>query len=78
MYKCMYGRIFLTSHLRKTVLFIITIHAVEIIYIFLVYVTNWGKQRFIYHAVNEQNSLDVNIRENKLLLFFKTYIKNFL
>ena len=36
---------------------------------------NWGKQRFVYHAIKEFNDLEPSIREVKLSLIFKTSLK---
>ena len=43
----MHGRIYFDFSFKKTVLFIITIHVVEIIYIFLMYVQT-GENKGLY------------------------------
>ena len=36
--------------------------------------TNWGKQRFVYHAVNEWDNLNLEQRQSNNLSFFKNSI----
>ena len=38
--------------------------------------TNWGKQRFVYHAIKEFNDLEPSIGEVKSSHIFKTNLKD--